>query len=475
MSTGLGLRLLSDGWDSKGEAAAVVEISPAPGGANNGTRISKPLSVGGLIKEVDLAAGDYLVRLYLPSGDVETEHVRLTPGEMRDVTFHLRASPREWLSSAMNVGVVQTLPRRKEAGELKAMLGEATSVPVVFDTLVQRATVSVERATDDLLRITGNDKVEQAKAWRWVHRIDPLRPWPKSERMEPLDLVRWWTGQHESEPSALTVAVHDSHNAIFVQRTSPPIAMTWRERPFVAIRDPVGCHFYAVLPERWLRQAFDEPRWAEASILLTVVVESAMSPHDDFITPVRWRCSPQVDDVEAMSLLGFLYSGRSRAGRTLLRRAHRWLFGKRVNPVAAAAGAYMLLSFADEASETFDPSWRHWIRNLYEWFPAVPDGAIAMAQMAMLYGETSVNDKPNLERIRKYALEAVQRGVPYLSFGIRILTEVLVVLVGDDRTNKRTGKAVEQTKLALQLVRRLGRIAQPGEFFTVLRLDEELP
>lgn len=56
---------------------------------------------------------------------------------------------------------------------------------------------------------------------------------------------------------------------------------------------------------------------------------------------------------------------------------------------------------------------------------------------------------------------------------MRRLTEVLVALDGDDRAEGRTGPQVEKTRRALALVRELGRITVPGEFFTVLRLDEE--
>jgi hypothetical protein len=475
MSAGqLALRLASDQWDARGQPVAVVEIISAPGSDIQGSTISEPITAGEAAKLFTLDAGNYLVRLYLPNGGTDSEYVRLPPGEKKDLTFHLQDAPHDWLSQAMSVGMAQTLPRRKEAGELKAMLGETVGGPeLALDALVERASISVERATTELGRLTENDKVSQARAWRWIQRVDPRRPWPAADRMTPLEIVRWWTGRPENEATELSVTHRDSHNALFVQLRSPRLVLAQRPRSFVAIRDPVRGSLYAVLPEGWPLSTSLRRRWAQASVLMTVVVESAMSPRDDLSVPVRWRCSPQVDDPEAMSLLGFLHSGRPRAGRALLKQAHRRLFRKTINPIAAAAGAYTLLSFMDETSEHFDPSWRNWIRNLYERFPAVPDGAIAMAQMALLYGEASASDEPNVERIRGYAFEAVRRGLPYLSFGIPILTEVLVMLEGDDRANDRTGEAVERTRLALQLMRRLGRIAQPGEFFTVLRLDEE--
>ena len=96
-----------------------------------------------------------------------------------------------------------------------------------------------------------------------------------------------------------------------------------------------------------------------------------------------------------------------------------------------------------------------------------------MAQMALTYGESGRSDEIDVEKLRGYALEAVQRGLPYLGTGVRRLTDVLVALEGDDRAEGRSGALVERTRKALALVRELGRITVPGEFFTVLRLEEE--
>ena len=94
-----------------------------------------------------------------------------------------------------------------------------------------------------------------------------------------------------------------------------------------------------------------------------------------------------------------------------------------------------------------------------------------MAQMALAYGETGRGDEIDVEKLRGYALEAVRRGLPYLGAGVRILTEVLTAVQGDDESAGRTGSVVDDTRRALSIVRQLGRITVPGSFFTVLRLD----
>jgi len=190
---------------------------------------------------------------------------------------------------------------------------------------------------------------------------------------------------------------------------------------------------------------------------------------------VRWRCSTSVDDVEAMAYLGFLYTGQSRAADVLLRKAQDFLFGKTINPLAAAAGAYGLLSYSPAANALERPQWRDWIRNLYNWFPQLPDAAIAMAQMAMRCGESSAEEDIDVEKLRTYALDAVRRGLPYLTFGVNTLSEILLLLVRDDEAAQRSGEWVETTRRAHALVQQLGRIVAPGEFFTVLRLGPPSP
>jgi len=244
-----------------------------------------------------------------------------------------------------------------------------------------------------------------------------------------------------------------------------------QRRAFAAVLDPTGIGYYAVLPEGWQRtsrSAFGS--LAPPAVLMTVVVDAVMRGRDAAGDSARWRCSTSVDDVEAMTYLGFLYAGQASAADVMLGQAQDLLFGKTVNPIAAAAGAYGLLSYSAETNARERPQWRDWIRNLYHWFPQLPDAAIAMAQMTMRFGEGSADEDIDVEKLRGYALEAVRRGLPYLTFGINTLSEILLLLVRDDESHQRSGEPVESTRRAHALVQQLGRLTAPGEFFTVLKL-----
>lgn len=498
MSTGqLAIRLSSPSWGTGSETVAMAEVTAAGRSATRGPSLKVPLGVNDTPKNLSLDAGPYLVRLFLPSGDVQAERVEVEGGGISELTFDIGKSPHEWLGSASSLGIVQTLPSVIEARSLEAALsrpaptifrGGPKIAPMEtldlfsrsstqFRELASRAVLSLDHSTSELERISGHLRVAQSEGWRWIHRVSPARAFPTG-RLSPVDVARWWTGDPVADPVRMNLVQFDERNA----RLMPPQPAFdyghWRKRggarAFAAVRDPVGGTYYAVLPEGWESTSQNHiGRLVAPSVLLTVVIDTAMTSADSRATPARWRCAPEIDDVESMSLLGFLHTSQVEAGQMMLERAQFWLFRKFVNPVAAAAGAFMLLSHTEEANAQLSTDWRRWVHNLFNRFPDLPDGAIAMAQMAMSYGEVGRGDEIDVEKVREYALEAVRRGLPYLGTGVRRLTDVLVALDGDDRAEGRSGPQVENTRRALALVRELGRITVPGEFFTVLRLDEE--
>lgn len=496
MSTGqLAIRLSSPSWGTGSDILAMAEVTAAPRSTTRGPSLKVPLGVNDAPKNLSLDAGLYLVRLFLPSGDVQAERVEVLDGSLAELTFDIGKSPHEWLGSAASLGIVQTLPRVNEARALESALsrpaptifrggtktvrgeppGPFNRNSAQFQELASRAVVSLGLSTSEMDRISGHHRVAQSEGTRWIHRVNPAREFPEG-RLSPVELARWWTGDPVSGPEQMNISNSDERNARLIPAAPVPSALMNGDgaRAFAAVRDPVGGTYYAVLPEGWASTSQTRHGQLVApSVLLTVVIETAMTSEGSRVTSARWRCAPEIDDVESMSLLGFLHTGQAEAGQMMLERAHTWLFDKTVNPVAAAAGAYMLLSHTEEANVRLAPDWRRWVGNLYRWFPTIPDGAIAMAQMALTYGETGRDDEINVEKLRGYALEAVRRGLPYLGTGVRRLTDVLAALDGDDRAEGRSGPQVESTRMALALVRELGRVTVPGEFFTVLRLDEE--
>ena len=73
---------------------------------------------------------------------------------------------------------------------------------------------------------------------------------------------------------------------------------------------------------------------------------------------------------------------------------------------------------------------RDWGRNLADWFPDLPDGCVVWA--AQLMHERSSDPA----EIRKYLLEAVKRGVPVYTEGLRLITDGLR-LMGEEGMEAR--------------------------------------
>lgn len=497
MSTGnLAVQLHAQSWSGDTGIMAIAEISSVTRLANLPKPKKLALAVNAPPETTSLPAGQYVVRLYLPSGEVQAELVDVSEGRTEVLGFDIGRSPREWLGPAATVGIVQTLPRVRDTISMKdaisrsvqvSLAGSGQAFGVGTSSLVvngsdarlevaTKALSSLEHSASEVNRISGRDLVVNSQGWYSTSRIAPTRTIPE-DRLSQEALVRWWTGTPISDPMPMAVVQSDSRNArLSIEHPAPlnRIGLDEGSRAFAKVKDPVGGWYFAVFPEGWANSSWRRfGQLSTPSILLTVIVDTAMTTSDSLVRPARWRCAPELDDLETMSLLGFLYSGQTEAAQMMVERAHGLLFEKTINPVAAAIGAYTLLSHSAEANQNHSPDWRRWIRNLYKYFPSVPDGAIAMAQMTMSFGESDKSDEVDVERLRGYALEAVRRGLPYLGMGVRRLTDVLVAIEGDDRAVGRRGPNVDETRMALTMVRELGRITVPGEFFTVLQLNEE--
>lgn len=489
MSTGqLAIRLSSPNWGSPSETLAMAEVTGASRTDITEPSVKVPLGINDVPQQISLAAGSYLVRLYLPSGDVQAERIEVRSGGFAELTFEIGKSSLEWFGLATSLGSVNPPPRprivqsREKASPRPAPTRFLThlksATPNLFDfnsvrfqNSSSRLFLLQEHNTNKLEHVSGPKRVAQTKGWRYVSCVDPVRDFPEG-RLSPSKLVRWWTGGTLEPPVRLKLAQYDERGAWLLLPASAEMSFG-KVRAFANIRAPNGATYHAVFPEGWASTSRSRlGEIVQPSVRVTEVTDIAMAFKDSQATPSTWRYAPEIDDVEAMSLLGFLHTGLVEAGQMMLKLAHTWLFEKTVNPVAAAAGAFMLLSHTEEANAQLSPHWRHWVRNLYHYYPDIPDGAIAMAQMTLAYGESGHDEEVDVEKLREYALEAVRRGLPFLGTGVRRLTDVLVALEGDDRAEGRSGPQVESTRRALSLVLQLGRITVPGEFFTVLRLSE---
>jgi hypothetical protein len=102
-----------------------------------------------------------------------------------------------------------------------------------------------------------------------------------------------------------------------------------------------------------------------------------------------------------------------------LKQAEQLLKDKQIDSSAAAIGGYYLL-----LSNCFERL-HDWPKNLANWFPFLPDGAV-------IYATQLVNNKKprkvKIQESRNYFLLACKRGIPIYTEGLRLLIDGLTQL-----------------------------------------------
>lgn len=136
------------------------------------------------------------------------------------------------------------------------------------------------------------------------------------------------------------------------------------------------------------------------------------------------------NDWKAETLLSFLQSGDIDTAKSLLEEyASQLLFQKMVSPTNAAIGGYVLLKVRKE------DSMRNWAENLTNWMEWLPDGPIIRAWQLINQGSE------DLEEIRRLFIDALRRGIPIYTEGMRLLVQGLKMLHYQNRNDQEVAQA----------------------------------
>jgi hypothetical protein len=120
--------------------------------------------------------------------------------------------------------------------------------------------------------------------------------------------------------------------------------------------------------------------------------------------------------------------------------AEQFLYGKISDNNAAAVGGYFLLRIGSTKRL------REWAHNLADWFPIFPDGAIIHAwQMIRSIQEDPTHEVEIFTSVRQRLIEAVDRGFPLYSEGLRLLRDGLILV--NQRANGDDTKITEAMKV----------------------------
>lgn len=144
-------------------------------------------------------------------------------------------------------------------------------------------------------------------------------------------------------------------------------------------------------------------------------------PLDVTVSTEHWRAEALLTLItEGDSNSAQSFFGHYSTDFTVPQLAEELLYSKVKDPTSAAIGGYYLLQNM-ELERTHD-----WITNLANWFPRLPDGAVLHA-WRQLYEERYLSDE-TIERVHARLLQAIGRGIPVYSKGVRLLYEGLQML-----------------------------------------------
>lgn len=262
------------------------------------------------------------------------------------------------------------------------------------------------------------------------------------ERTKDALIIRRLTGLqlHQRLPATVTMTMTPIPSWIGQDRS----IRNWR--PFLVVVDVPGANMRsrALIVWPWLV--------AEQTLTLLPDLPPAADPERP---PLLAQCDS--GDRTAAALFSFIRGGAldsaRRASSTLIAQAETNLREKQEdNPVRACIGAYTLLKIGS-------PRCQDWVANLANWYPFLPDGAIVHGWNLLHAGKA--------DEARGSFHEALKRGLPMYTMGIRLLRDGLKFVAGLDPNDTQ----VQEDALRAS---RLASCANLDSELTCLRLDDRL-
>lgn len=317
----------------------------------------------GLVTEIEVEPGNYLVRAHLPSGDIAAAQAEVGPGSTTDVYLRpATVSPRESLSWAY---YLKGISRAMQSSAV-APLDHAKAPPRILPDISF-----------------------------WLHKADS--GW-ESFAYDPQQGGQNYSRIENSSYDS-SVQVEDP-NALVTIEINTNSGWRWNLGQFWIQVSGAGypSKFVALPPSDHMR--------------ILVTVDNEVGQDEDPLNVIVDGSNPQAE-----ALMGFLrnrdFASARAIGEGVVESAEKLLFNKQEDPASAAIGGYYLLS-AGRLDRLHD-----WTNNLANWFPWLPDGALIHAWHLLRQKQQDV------EQARARLIEAANRGVPLYTRGLRLLFDGL--------------------------------------------------
>ena len=451
-------------------------------------------------KSVELNPGSYFIEVRLPSGQVVSDRVTLKEadeGKEKEFAIYVGDSPHEWLDWQQLAGNVEQSRGDYEKKRLRK--GRAIEEKASINKKSLFETRSLDETRGSIKNLSHSEEVETQAQVEVVSAISPsLLDITKEEKesgifhsinsiRESNPVPRGMFFQVDSIKQAPAgIPINETIHSTFLQKASLKskfidpnnqdelsrfFRLTYEEvlrlqgdennwdgkykcsmftRQYLFVRGKDGPLQYGVLPLPWII-----PESHSDEVAVEILLQEAEAQYKK----ATQKVSITVQDPETATMIGYLGAGDMYSAETVFKHAQYLLFEKLSNPIAAAAGGYILLS----GSQLDDhEKWHEWIGNLMRWFPWLPDGAIQYAWIRLRYPIDN-----DLSMVRTCLLEAFCRGLPFYSKGVAMLRDGLTICANDAREKNNQDKEVEY---ALQIVQNLALRTNPRQPFTTVTL-----
>ncbi|MFG2874134.1 hypothetical protein ACGFYU_03860 [Streptomyces sp. NPDC048337] len=426
MSTALAVRLLlsSSPTGESNEAVIVGDILSADLKGESRRNILIPCGIEPRPTAYPVTPGRYLVSATLPSGLVLTEDAVAVEGKETAVDFVMMDSPYETHSWQYLMGNIES--GRVYHGPAEVPLAESVASRSMVAPAPARGPAPATDVDLTALATWIGDAAPASCSFASMLALGENPPGdPVSGRIargEPLVLP---------QPDVLGEEV----SPLYRFGPSGPVGVPGGqpgERQFLLV-EAAGSVRLVTLPLPW------------GSSQVEVLVNLRQSPTGSAVAIA-------VRDPAVGAGLAYMSQGALDMAAKLFTDVEEMLYSKFENPLAAAAGAYVLIGTDHTRAETY---WDPWLERLADSFPWISDGAILRAVRLLR------RDPPDLRRARDGLIEAFERGIPFYTLGLVWLVDGLSAFPDDPACARR-----------LDEVRRLSWMTDMRQPFLILDLRQ---
>jgi hypothetical protein len=410
--------------------------------------------------DVSVEAGRYLVQVNLPSGDLLSQEVAVAAdAKSTTVRFSDHTSAHEWLSWQNFAGNVET----------RTLYDAAEAAVRSSEPLLVRSSKRFFNTTS-AAGMEGVSTTEGPPAY-WISDPNPVLTQPSGHsawelladhvaahpgtRYLPLN-GNWGYVAQANQYDSLNRLYLCTSAGPFLGATAPLVNYYGKDstdlvRRKFFVADAEGEAEIVSVPVPW----FNAERGVEVPVEILVPNSRTLRQFPTAVT---------VRDPSLGGALAYMTAGALPNAAKFFDQAMSMLLEKVRNPIAAAAGGYVLLATHDGRNGRH---WYQWIENLMNWFEWLPDGPIQYAWLKLRFQRSD----ESMVLARKALALGFQRGLPFYSAGVSWLLDGLTLFEQESEEAAKMADAVRRVALRTNMSQPFTTI----RFGTANRHDPGLP